>query len=48
MLERHYSQCCLMWSSNDSAYGDISEEISIETFLRSFIGFLIGKMHEFK
>ncbi len=48
MLERHYNQCCLIWSTSNSEYGDVSIETSIESFLHSFIGHLIGQLKEFK
>jgi len=48
MLERHYSQTCLIWSKNDFSYGNVKDEISIETFLHSFVGHLIGQLKEFK
>jgi hypothetical protein len=47
MLERLYSQCCLIWVTNDNEFGDIEESISIETFLNSFVGHLTGQLHEF-
>lgn len=48
VLERHYNHCCLLWSKKDYTYGDMSEDISIEAFLYSFIGHLIGQLNEFK
>lgn len=48
MLERIYSQCCLIWVTNDHNFGDVEASISIETFLYSFIGHLTGRLHEFK
>ncbi len=48
MLERHYSQCCLMWSKQDSTFGNVSEESSIDSFIYSFVGHLIGQLKEFK
>ncbi len=48
MLERHYNQCCLIWSTDDSVYGEVSDETSIESFLHSFIGHLIGQLKEFR
>ncbi|MFN8359419.1 MAG: PaeR7I family type II restriction endonuclease [Candidatus Kapaibacterium sp.] len=48
MLERHYSQCCLLWSTDNYDYGNVAESISIEAFLHSFIGQLTGQLHEFK
>lgn len=47
MLERHYSQCGLIWSSKDCLFGDIEPSISIDTFIRSLIGHLMGQMNEF-
>ena len=47
MLERHYSQCCLLWSTDNFEYGNVEESISIEAFLHSFIGQLSGQLHEF-
>lgn len=48
MLERHYSQCCLLWSTDNYDYGNVENSISIEAFLYSFIGQLLGQVHEFK
>ena len=48
MRERLYSQTCLIWSKDDMSYGNIKEELSIETFLHSFAGYLTGKLKEFK
>ncbi len=48
MLERHYSQSCLMWSKNDSTFGNVVDDISIESFIFSFIGHLVGQLNEFK
>lgn len=48
MLERHYSQCCLMWTKQDSSFGNVADEISIDSFLHSFVGHLIGQLKEFK
>lgn len=47
MLERHYSQCGLIWSSKDCLFGDVEPSISIDTFIRSLTGHLIGQMNEF-
>ncbi len=48
ILERHYNHCCLLWSKDDYSYGNVSKDISIESFLRSFIGYLLGQLSEFK
>lgn len=47
MRERHYSHAAVMWSSNDSRFGNINEETSLDSFLASFIGHLIGKREYF-
>ncbi len=48
MLERLYTQTCLIWVTNDHQFGDLETSISIETFLNSFAGHLTGQLHEFK
>ncbi len=48
ILERHYNHCCLLWSKSDYSYGDVSTDISIESFLHAFIGHLLGQLNEFK
>jgi len=48
MLERHYSQCCLLWTSEDNKFGDVDPSISMEVFLSSLAGHIIGQLHEFK
>ncbi|HPS30923.1 MAG TPA: PaeR7I family type II restriction endonuclease [bacterium] len=47
ILERHYSHCGLMWSSQDCSYGNVDSAISIETFINSFAGHLSGHISEF-
>jgi hypothetical protein len=47
MLERLYSQTCLIWVTSDHKFGDLEASISIETFLNSFVGHLTGQLHEF-
>ena len=48
MLERHYSGCCLIWTSDAKKYGNVDNSISMEAFVQSFIGHLTGQLHEFK
>ena len=48
MLERHYSMAALISTSGPDHYEDVSEDTSIEKFIRSFIGHLIGNIHEFE
>lgn len=48
MLERLYTQCCLIWVTNDHQFGDVEKALSAESFLYSFVGHLLGQIHEFK
>lgn len=48
ILERHYSMAALICTSGPDHYEDVSEDTSIEKFLRSFIGHLIGNINEFQ
>jgi hypothetical protein len=45
MLERHYSATSLIWTNPEMEFGSLDKDISIETFLRSFMGFLQGKLN---
>jgi hypothetical protein len=47
MTERHYSAASTIWSTRDGDYGSCSEDTSIETFLESFIAFLLSRKREF-
>lgn len=46
ILERHYSMAALICTSGPEHYEDVSEDTSIDRFLQSFIGHLIGNLHE--
>ena len=48
ILERHYSMAALICTSGPEHYQDVSEDTSIDKFLQSFIGHLIGNLHEFQ
>lgn len=48
ILERNYTSVALSWTSRDASYGDVSEDLSIGRFLRSFEGYLKGALHEFQ
>lgn len=48
ILERHYSMAALICTSGPEHYEDVSEDTSIDKFLQSFIGHLIGNLHEFQ
>lgn len=46
--ERHYSSVGLVWTSEDKSYGDVYDDVSITTFINSFVGHLYGQRQEFK
>lgn len=48
ILERHYSMAALVCTSGPDHYEDISDDTSIENFISSFIGHLIGSLNEFQ
>lgn len=48
ILERHYTSAALIWTSDKDTYGDISEDISIKSFLQSFYNFLRSSSYEFE
>lgn len=48
ILERHYSMAALVSTSGPDHYEDVSEDTSIEKFIRSFVGHLVGNIHEFQ
>lgn len=47
MTERLYTQTCLLWTEDCNSFGNVSEESSIERFISSLQGYLIGCRHEF-
>lgn len=48
MQERHYSGTCLIWTDSKRSFGMVDEELSLNSFLLSYMGFLQGKLNEFK
>lgn len=46
--ERLYTFACLLWTSDISSFGNVSEELSIERFVASLQGFLMGCKDEFR
>ena len=48
MTERHYSAASVIWSTRDGKHGKCSDDTSIETFLESFIAFLLSRKREFQ
>jgi len=47
MLEKHYNAASLIWSDSDKNYGSLNSEISIDFFIESYSGFLLGKLNNF-
>ena len=48
ILERHYSMAALVCTSGPDHYEGVSDDTSIEKFICSFLGHLIGTIHEFQ
>lgn len=48
ILERHYTSAALLWTSDSESFGDVSDDISMRSFLNSFSGYLKGQLDEFK
>ena len=48
ILERHYTATALVWTSDESTYGNLADDISIQRYLASFASYLNGVKDEFK
>jgi hypothetical protein len=48
MLEKHYNAASLIWTDSTKSYGSIDSELTVESFIESYAGFLIGKLNSFK
>lgn len=48
ILERHYSMAALICTSGPDHFEDISTDTSVEIFIRSFIGHIVGNINEFQ
>lgn len=46
--ERQYSSAALVWTSDANNFGDVAGDISIHSFLASFVGHLNAVSNEFK
>jgi hypothetical protein len=46
MQERHYSATSLIWTNDLTDYGSLDEDISIDSFILSFMGFIQGKLKD--
>lgn len=44
MLEKHYNAASVTWTNSQKDFGNLHSELSIESFINSFIGFLYGKV----
>lgn len=47
MLEKYYNATSVIWATKNKEYGNVDEDLSIDTFLDSYIGFLYGKLNKF-
>ncbi len=48
VTERLYTSACLLWTADTLTFGNVSDELSIERFISSLQGFLLGCSDEFK
>jgi hypothetical protein len=48
MQERHYSSTALIWTNKNMEFACPADEISFDSFLLSFMGFIQGKLKEFE
>ncbi|MBR1546813.1 MAG: hypothetical protein IJ633_08500 [Prevotella sp.] len=48
ILERHYTSTALLWTSDANTFGELAADISIQSFINSFSGYLNGIKDEFK
>ena len=47
-LERHYTSTALLWTSEVNKYGDVAEDISLDSFLNFYVAHLKGFADDFK
>ena len=47
MQERHYNSTALIWSNKRMEFDCPAEDISFDSFILSFMGFIQGKLKEF-
>lgn len=48
MQERHYSSTAMIWTNREMEFGCPEDDISFDTFLLAFMGFIQGKLSEFE
>lgn len=48
MQERHYTSTALIWTNEKMEFACPKDDISFDSFLLSFMGFIQGRMNEFK
>lgn len=46
--ERHYASAAMIWTNRNMDFGYPNDDISFETFLLSFMGFIQGKQKKFE
>lgn len=47
MQERHYTSTAMIWTNRKKEFGCPEIDISLDTFLLSFMGFIQGKLNDF-
>lgn len=47
MLEKHYNAASVVWSNSKKEFGCLDDDLSIDSFINSYIGFLYGKLSGF-
>jgi len=47
VLERHYTSAALLWTETNGSHGSLAEDVSLETFLRAYMGHLLSQLHWF-
>jgi len=47
MLEKHYNAAAIIWSDSSKKHGNIDPELSLDSFIQSYAGFLTGKLGKF-
>lgn len=47
MRERHYTATALIWTANEKEYWDLSEDISINSFLNLYKAYITSQLNDF-
>ncbi len=46
MQERHYSATSLIWTNDSMEFGSLDKDISFDSFILSYMGFIQGKLKD--